>query len=118
MKRNVALYVKDILENMDRAEAFIESMTYEEFLKDVKTSYAVVRCIEIIGEAAKNVPTDMKRKYKDVPWKNIAGMRDKVSHFYFGVDFGKVWLAVKKDVPVLKPRMRQILDELKDAEGE
>jgi len=67
LKRNIALYVKDILDNMENAEAFIENMSFEEFSSDTKTSYAVVRCVEIIGEAAKNIPSNIQRKYPDIP---------------------------------------------------
>jgi uncharacterized protein with HEPN domain len=96
---------------MDKAERFIGSMRYEDFLLDEKTNFAVVRCIEIIGEATKNVPDYIREKYKEIPWRDMAGMRDKVSHFYFGIDFEKVWLAVKKDIPRLKPLLSQVLTE-------
>jgi uncharacterized protein with HEPN domain len=114
MRRNT-LYIKDILENIKHAETFIENVTYEEFIKDKKTSYAVVRCIEIIGEAVKNIPDDVREKYSDIPWKKMAGMRDKISHFYFGIDMKKVWLAVKRDIPKIKPQIKKIL---KDISGE
>lgn len=86
MIRNVTLYVKDILHNMRDVEEFIQELSYEQFAGDKKTFNAVVRALEVIGEAAKNVPTGIRRKYPDVPWKEMAGMRDKVIHFYFGVD--------------------------------
>lgn len=111
MKRKVSLYIEDILTAMDKAERFIGSMRYEDFLLDEKTNFAVVRCIEIIGEATKNVPDYIREKYKEIPWRDMAGMRDKVSHFYFGIDFEKVWLAVKKDIPRLKPLLSQVLTE-------
>lgn len=84
MKRNITLYIKDLFQNIKHAETFTENVTYEEFIKDKKTSYAVVRCIEIMGEAVKNIPDDVRERYPDIPWKNMAGMRDKISHFYFG----------------------------------
>jgi uncharacterized protein with HEPN domain len=115
MRRNITLYVKDLLENIKHAENFTEDVTYEEFIKDKKTSYAVVRCIEIIGEAAKNIPDDVIERYPDIPWKKMAGMRDKISHFYFGIDMKKVWLAVKRDIPKIKPQIKKIL---KDISGE
>jgi uncharacterized protein with HEPN domain len=112
MRRNIALYIKDLVENMKHAETFIENLTYEEFIKDKKTSYAVVRCIEIIGEAAKNIPDDVRDRYPDIPWKKMAGMRDKISHFYFGIDMKKVWLGVKRDIPKIKPQIKKILKDL------
>jgi uncharacterized protein with HEPN domain len=72
MKRDISLYLKDVFENMKHLEVFIENLTYEEFIKDKKTSYAVVRCIEIIGEAVKNIPDDVREKYPDIPWKKMA----------------------------------------------
>ena len=90
MTRNADLYIKDILDNMGNAERFVEGMTRQEFSKDTKTAYAVTRCIEIIGEATKNVPAATRRKYPDIPWKQMAGMRDKVIHFYFGVNFERI----------------------------
>ncbi|MDA8088982.1 MAG: DUF86 domain-containing protein [Nitrospiraceae bacterium] len=112
MKRDISLYVKDILDAMEKAEVFIGAMGREDFLLDEKTNFAVVRCLEIIGEATKNIPDSIREKYKDIPWRDMAGMRDKVSHFYFGTDFNKVWLAVKKNFPVLKPRIKQVLSDL------
>jgi len=112
MTRNADLYIKDILDNMGNAERFVEGMTRQEFSKDTKTAYAVTRCIEIIGEATKNVPAATRRKYPDIPWKQMAGMRDKVIHFYFGVNFERVWLVVKKDIPELKPRLKKVLDDI------
>jgi len=112
LKRDASLYVKDILEAMEKAESFIGAMERNDFLVDEKTNFAVVRCLEIIGEATKNIPDAIREKYKDVPWRDMAGMRDKVSHFYFGTDFNKVWLAVKKNFPVLKPRIKQVLADI------
>ena len=122
MIRKISLYAKDIFDNMAKAEDFIENMTYEDFLKDEKTSYAVVRCLEIIGEATKNIPAETRHKYPEVPWKKMAGMRDKIIHDYFGLRVERVWLAVKKDIPLLKPMMQKIFGELeyleKSAESE
>ena len=115
MRRNITLYIKDLLENIKHAETFTENVTYEDFIKDKKTSYAVVRCIEIIGEAAKNIPDDVRERYPDIPWKKMAGMRDKISHFYFGIDMEKVWLSVKRDIPKIKLQVKKIL---KDISGE
>jgi len=112
MTRNVTLFVKDILQNMRDAEEFIQGFSYEEFAGDKKTFNAVVRALEVVGEAAKNVPTAIRRKYPDVPWKEMAGMRDKVIHFYFGVNRETVWLAVKDRIPTIRPKIEQILRDL------
>jgi len=75
-----------------------------------KPVYAVTRAIEIIGEAVKNIPDETRRQYLDIPWKSIAGMRDKLIHF--GVKIERVWEVVKKDIPALKPKFERILEEL------
>lgn len=112
MKRKISLCLKDILENMDRAEAFTKELELDGFSRDEKTQYAAVRCIEIIGEAAKQVPEQVRQTYPDIPWRDMAGMRDKVIHFYFGVNAQKVWLVIKEDIPRLKPLLRAAFDEL------
>jgi len=119
VKRNVALYAKDILEAMEKAEAFVGGMSYEDFLLDEKTKYAVVKCIEIIGEAVKHIPKAVRNKHTEIPWKDMAGMRDKVIHIYFGVKLDQVWLAIREDIPRLKPQIKQVLEDLeKSAEAE
>lgn len=112
MSRNITIYLQDILDNMENADRFLQNMTYEAFSKDLKTSYAVVRCIEIIGEAAKKIPRQVRQKYPAIPWKEMAGMRDKVIHFYFGVNQESVWLAVKERIPEIKPLIRKALQDL------
>lgn len=112
MKRESTLYIKDILENIELAEHFVKDIDYDEFLIDKKTNYAVIRCIEIMGEAAKHVPAQIREKYPDTPWKDIAGMRDKIIHSYFKVSLEKVWLVLKDDIPMLKPVIKKVLDEI------
>lgn len=114
MNRNIPLFIKDIIENMEKAEAFIGNMSYEDFSTDIKTSYAVVRCLEIIGEASKNIPQGIRKKYPEIPWKTMAGMRDKIIHFYFGVKFKTVWKTVKEDIPSLKPLIKKVFEELSE----
>ncbi len=86
MKRDYALFVQDILAAMDAIEQFVQGMDLQEFRQDDKTSSAVVRKLEIISEAVKHIPTPLRRKYPDIPWKEMAGMRDRLIHGYFGVD--------------------------------
>lgn len=117
MTRHVVLYIKDILASMQDAEEFIEGMSYQQFVDDKKTFNAVVRAIEVIGEAAKNVPATIRTRYPAIPWKEMAGMRDKVTHFYFGIDRESIWIAVKERIPSLKPTIEQILKDLNSTEA-
>ncbi len=80
--------------------------------KDDKTSSAVIRKFEIIGEAAKQVPENVKQEYPSVPWREMAGMRDKLIHFYFGVNYELLWQTIRNRIPEIKPVIRQILQDL------
>jgi len=106
-------YITDIAKELERIEEFVEGMSYEEFKRDVKTVYAVIRCFEIIGEAVKNIPEDVRNSYPQIPWKRIAGMRDKLIHAYFGVDYEILWETVKRRVPEIKPLILEVLEDLK-----
>jgi len=109
--RDYKLYLRDILKAMESIEKFVEGMNFEEFQKDDKTSSAVVRKFEVMGEAAKRVPEHIKQKYQQVPWKEMAGMRDRLIHFYFGVDYKLVWTTIKERIPHIKPLIQEILGE-------
>jgi len=106
--RDSTLYLNDILEAMNAIERFVEGMEFEDFKKDDKTSSAVLRKFEIIGEATKNVPDTIKQKYSIIPWREMAGMRDKLIHFYFGIKYELVWRTIKDVIPQVKPYIREI----------
>lgn len=107
--RDYRLYLKDILAALESVETFVERMSFEEFRADDKTASAVVRKFEIIGEAAKNIPEDIRRRYAKIPWKEMAGMRDRLIHFYFGVDYHLVWTTIKERLPSVKQKIQKIL---------
>ncbi|MCL0040685.1 DUF86 domain-containing protein [Thermodesulfovibrionales bacterium] len=109
--RNHKLYLKDIFEAMEAIEGFVEGMEFDDFKSDDKTSSAVIRKFEIIGEAAKNLSVTIKQKYPIVPWKEMAGMRDKLIHFYFGIKYELVWQTIKDVIPQVKPVIGKILNE-------
>ncbi|MFN4131725.1 MAG: DUF86 domain-containing protein [Caldimicrobium sp.] len=111
MKRDVTLYLKDILDAMEAIEKFVADMSFEEFKLDDKTSSAVIRKFEIIGEATKNIPVSIRQKYPDIPWREMAGFRDKLIHFYFGIKYDIVWDTIKTEIPKLKPKIRKILSD-------
>ena len=104
-------YVDDILESIGDIIEFIKGLDFESFSNDKKTINAVIRSLEIIGEAAKSIPQSIKEKYPDIPWKEMGGMRDKVIHEYFGVNMEIIWNTAKKDIPDLKPLIEKISKE-------
>jgi len=109
--RDIRDYLQDIQEAITDIEEFVANMTYEEFIKDRKTLNAVVRSIEIIGEASKKLPNSLKAKYAELPWKEIMGMRDKLIHAYFGMDTETIWETIKHNIPTLKQTILKIKKE-------
>lgn len=112
MKKDPKIFLHHILESMEEIENHIRDISEEEFSRDIKTQDAVVRRIEIIGEAIKNLSTGFKKRYPEVEWREIAGMRDKLIHHYFGIKMGIVWETSKKDLPGLKKQISKILVSL------
>lgn len=106
-------YLQDILDASYAASNFVAGMTFDSFETDQKTIFAVTRAIEIIGEATKSIPENIRLQYLEVPWKNMAGMRDKVIHQYFGVNYQVLWDTVQQDIPWLREKVRAILEDLK-----
>lgn len=113
MKREWKLFIQDIYDAMQYIKEFVGKMTRKEFLADEKTMSAVAFKIENIGEASKNIPKEIRAKYKDLPWTDMARMRDKITHFYFGIDYKIVWTVVKKELPVIEPAIMKVLSDLK-----
>jgi uncharacterized protein with HEPN domain len=116
MKREWKFFIQDIYDAMQYIKEFVGTMKQKEFLADEKTRSAVAFKIENIGEASKNVPKAIKIKYKNLPWTDMARMRDKITHFYFGINYKVVWAVVKKELPAIEPAIAKILSDLKSAE--
>jgi len=101
-------FVEDILDGMTKAEALLKGVSYSQFETDFRINFAVVRALEIIGEAAKRLPDDLRQQYPDIPWKGMAGMRDRIIYGYDNVDLEIVWDVVKRDIPQIKPKIQKI----------
>ena len=105
-KRDPALYLQDIADCVKKIEKYTKGVSFEKFSRDSKTIDAVVRNIEIIGEASKNIPAEMRRKYTGISWPRIIGMRNVISHEYFGVLPDIIWKTIKDDLPKLKSELK------------
>ena len=116
MKRDFKDYIRDILSSLEEVEDFTEGLNFEDFLRDRKTINAVIRSLEIIGEAAKKIPEDLRNGHPEMPWKRMTGMRDKLIHEYHGVDLEIVWAVIKEELPPLKPMIEKVLKEIEGKE--
>ncbi len=107
----MTLYIEDILESIDKIEEYIGGIKEEDFYRNTQLQDSILRRLEIIGEATKNIPSDFRNKHSVIPWKRMAGMRDVLIHEYFGVNLKRVWRVVNKDLPRLK---KEILKTIKN----
>jgi len=108
-KREWRLFVEDVLESIDLIEDYVKGMDFDEFKKDRKTVDAVVRNFEIIGEASRNIPEEIRNKYPDIDWKGMIGLRNRIAHEYFGVSSAIIWNILKNELPLLKEKIKRIL---------
>lgn len=111
MTRDIRDFLKDIYDSIHDIEEFTEDLNYEDFIEDRKTVNAVIRSLEIIGEAAKKIPEEIRQKYPSFPWKGMAGMRDKLIHEYHGVDLEIVWTVSKEEIPPVKSTIKNIISD-------
>jgi uncharacterized protein with HEPN domain len=107
--RSEQAYLGDVVEACERIRSYIQNMTYDQFLNDTKTQDAVLRNIEIIGEAVKQLPDSLTEKHPAIPWNQAARMRDRLIHHYFGVNLDVVWSVVEADLPKLLDQIKSIL---------
>ncbi len=111
MKKDKA-YLQDILETISDIEKFVKGITQEEFYKNKEKQFAVFRALEIIGEATKNLSKELRAKHRGIPWRDIAGMRDKLIHEYFGVKLELVWETIKNRLPELREQVSKIMQDI------
>jgi uncharacterized protein with HEPN domain len=103
--------VEDILESIGLIESYISNMNFDDFQKDRKTIDAVVRNLEIIGEASRSIPEEIKNNHPEIDWKGIIGLRNRIAHEYFGISVSIVWEIIKSDLPALKEKIKHLLEE-------
>ena len=111
-EREWELFLKDVDKSINRVIEYTGGMDREEFFRDYKTFDAVMRNLEIIGEAIKHIPVDIRETYEEIEWKKIAGLRDIVIHHYFGIDEDIIWDVVANKVPELKPQIEIIIKKI------
>ncbi len=109
--REIADYLADILGSITEAEEFVSGMSYESFAADKKTVNAVIRSLEVLGEATKHIPATFRNKHPNIPWSKMAGMRDVLIHDYMGVELRTVWKVVQERLPETKPLIEDLLVE-------
>ena len=112
MTRDMRLYIQDILESIEAIEEYVQSTTEEQFYRNRQVQDAVLRRLEIIGEAVKNLDEDFRNRYQEIPWKKVAGLRDVLIHEYFGVSLKRVWRVIKIDLVDLKLQISRIWEDI------
>lgn len=118
MSRGNLIYLQHILDAITRAEQYVHGLDASAFFEHTLVQDGVIRQIEIIGEAAKQLTNDLREQYPHIPWKDITGMRDKLIHHYFSVDIEAVWLTVTVDLPVFKAEVGTILQDIQRKKGD
>lgn len=113
-RRELGDYIQDILDAIVEIKEFIQGMRFENFAKEKKAINAVVRSLEVIGEATKKIPEDLRERYPQIPWRRMAGMRDKLIHEYFGIDLEIIWEVINNELPPVKPMIQRVLKDIED----
>jgi uncharacterized protein with HEPN domain len=113
VKRSHKLFVEDILDAIGKIECYIKGLSYNDFIEDAMVIDAVIRNLEVIGEASTNIPEDIRKKYPAIPWKRMIGLRNIVIHGYFGIDLGIIWEIITRNLPETKPLIVEMLKKSK-----
>ncbi len=111
-KRTYRDYLQDIVDHADKAIRFVQGVSFDDFGDNEEKVFAVVKTLEINGEATRHLPKSMRDQYKAIPWKQVTGMRDRLSHEYFSIDIEVVWRTVHDDLPPLRDTAKKILEDL------
>jgi uncharacterized protein with HEPN domain len=111
-ERDVRAFLQDMCEAIHRILSYTEGLDYAGFQQDIKTQDAVLRNLEILGEAAKHIPTETTEQYPNLPWREMAGTRDRLIHHYFGVNLDVVWGIVEMELPGVITELETILDHM------
>lgn len=115
MRKDPGIFLKHILESIDAIEEYLEGVEEEEFYTSREKQDLIIRRLEIIGEAAKNIPEDFRKQDDNIPWKKMAGMRDVIIHQYFGINYKIVWDTVEKTLPLIKKQIMQVINREKES---
>ena len=111
-ERSIRLYLEDILDSIDKIEEYVEGLSFEDFRGRPMIIDAVIRNFEIVGEAVRHIPEQVRKENPEIDWKSIVGMRDVVTHHYFGVDLEIVWGTIQRRLPELKKRIKEIISKI------
>jgi len=113
-KRLLRDYLQDILDTIDAIEEFVDGVDFLAFSQNTEKVFAVSRAFEIIGEAVKQIPDEIRSQYSDIPWRDIAGMRDNLIHGYFKTDLKVIWKAAKEEIPQLRLTICRVIENLEE----
>ena len=117
MKKDETVYLRHILDSIVKIEDYLQDVAEERFQREGMVQDAVLRQLEIIGEATKHISEEVRQKNQHIPWRSIAGMRDRLIHAYFKVDLKEVWRTTQNDLPTLKDDIARILNQMVSPEN-